>query len=223
MGSVTTTPARTRACVPGARLGLLVLSTGPGSCVGIDLDSGAFVRGYWADPVEAGLRAYEVGRATIADDDAPPDPAQPEAVQLQRPPEAAGHLSRHRVNHYLKALEAPANQPLLGFLGPAIRYWMVPGTHPSLALVRTSEVLQLVVAPGDDMVRARFAWGGLVHSLPVLDRRVHALVMASGRSRVSGRALADVLGYLPRHLLAALTGPVDGHCYKSVAAVLPPG
>lgn len=221
-----------RSSAPGTRLRVLVLASGPGRCTGIDVASGAFVRGRWASAADPEAPPYRLADAVIAADEAPPDPACPEDVLLERPPQPAGRLPRRRTEHYLRALEAPPGLPLLGFRGPAIPYWQVPGTHPSLALLRPTRGPQLAIASGqpDDAghgpalpaARARFQWGGLEHSLPVADPRLVTLALATGRHRLSGDALARAVGYRPRYILVALTGPEGGHCYKSVATFLPP-
>jgi hypothetical protein len=43
----------------------------------------------------------------------------------------------------------------------------------------------------------------------------------SGRNRLSGRPLARGLGHRPHYLLVALAPPRNGHCYKTLGAVLP--
>ncbi|MGH9064439.1 MAG: hypothetical protein ACRD0L_10805 [Acidimicrobiales bacterium] len=221
MATVLTNPTPTRATRPGTRLRLICLSSGPGDCAGIDVDSGAFVRGRWEPPADPGLRPYEFVTAVIAGDDGPPDLARPEGATFEGPPEPAGRLPRRRVRRHLRALAAPTGRPLLGFPGPAIAYWLVPGTHPSLALVRPSRGPQLVVGL-DGAVKARFEWDGLDHCLPVLDRRVRSIVSSTGRPRLAGDAMATVLGHRVRHVLVALADPEAGHCHKSVAALLPP-
>ncbi len=114
---------------------------------------------------------------------------------------------------------APTRVPLLGFLGPSIRFWQMSGTHPSLSLLRPTQGPQLLVE--NEIVRVRFEWDGLGHSLPVSNDWVAAAALASGSLRLSGEVLARVLGYQPRYLLIALTHPQDGYCHKAVGALLP--
>ena len=46
---------------------------------------------------------------------------------------------------------------------------------------------------------------------------------AARRERLSGKDLANALGYRPHYVLTALSRPRDGHCYKVCAAILPSG
>ena len=41
------------------------------------------------------------------------------------------------------------------------------------------------------------------------------------RRRSSPRELTRILGFRPARLLLVVAGPVDGHCTKQVAALLP--
>ena len=43
------------------------------------------------------------------------------------------------------------------------------------------------------------------------------------RDRLQGKDLASALGFKPHYLVAAVSTPRDGHCYKVCAAVLPRG
>ncbi|HZD66369.1 MAG TPA: hypothetical protein VE152_09745 [Acidimicrobiales bacterium] len=213
----------TRTTEPGAPLRLLVLVAGPGHCTGVDLASGALVRSHWAPgDDEAPLGRYEVATAVIAEEDVPPDPACPEAVAFQAPPEPGRRLRRGLVRRYLEHLQAPSHLPLLGFPGPAIAYWEVPGTHPSLALIIPTRGPQVVVDE-DGGVRARFEWANLDHVFPLTDPEATALVLDSDRARLPAEALTSVLGYRVRYVLMALSGPEGGQCHKTVAALLPAG
>ncbi len=211
----------TRIAVPGAGLDLVVLDSRPGECSGIDMDSGAFVRGHWPSAIDVAEFAapYRVGHAVIGDDDAPPDPSRPEAVPFTGPPEPGRRISNRRMRTYLEALMAPTRIPLLGFLGPSIRFWQMSGTHPSLSLLRPTQGPQLLV--DGDTVRARFEWDGLEHSLVVSNERARSVALGFGAPRCSGDALATALGYRPRYLLISLTKPQDGYCHKAVGAILP--
>lgn len=208
------------AAAPGTGLELMVLDAGWGECAGIDLDTGAFLRGHWAGHTEPpSLRPYGGARAVVAEDDAPADPSRPEAVAFTGPPEARGRISHRKARSLVDALMAPTRIPLLGFLGPSIRFWQMSGTHPSLSLVRPTQGPQLLVE--QDTVKARFEWDGLEHVLMVSHEWVRSAALAAGTPRLSGEVLAGVLGYHPRYLLIALTRPQDGYCHKAVAALLP--
>lgn len=225
----------TRTGRPGDGLRLLVLAQGAGSCAGIDLRSGALVRARWEPPWEPDLAAFHVASGVIANDDAPPDPACPEAVTLEGPPRLGRRLPRWRIERYLRPLLAPGGSALLGFTGPALPYWMVPGTHPSLTLVHPTRGPNLVLeAPGGPAPRTRpgggrtdvgvwawFEWDGVEHYYPLLDGRLAPAMATARRPRLAGQALAAALGGRPRHLVVALSPPREGHCYKTVVAILP--
>lgn len=236
MSNLITLSTQTRACVPGAGLRLLVLDAGPTECAAIDLDSGAFVRGHWPvpdpAPTQSGspgreeelvqhpvLRPYCSAKAVIGIDDAPPDPSRPEAVPFAGPPEPGRPLPHRKLRGYLEAMIAPTRMPLLGFLGPSIRFWQMSGTHPSLSLIRPTQGPQLLIDHGE--VKARFEWDGLQHCLEVSNQLLCSAALAAGAPRLSGDALAAVLGYRPRYMLIALTRPRDGYCHKTVGAILP--
>jgi hypothetical protein len=57
--------------------------------------------------------------------------------------------------------------------------------------------------------------------MPVDDARLAATFADGERVRLGGRALAHALGHRPHYLLVALTPPRNGHCYKTLVAVLP--
>ena len=64
-------------------------------------------------------------------------------------------------------------------------------------------------------------WSGGQYNLPVDDARLSTAMADGERTRIGGRALARALGHRPHYLLVALAPPRNGHCYKTVAAVLP--
>jgi hypothetical protein len=125
------------------------------------------------------------------------------------------------VKRYLRALVAPEGEPLLGFAAGSTPYWTLNGTRPSLALITPSDGVSVTTRETDDTLWARFYWAGNQYHLPVDDARLSAAIADSGRPRLSGRALARRLGHRPHYLLVALAPPRDGHCYKTLAAVLP--
>ncbi|HSS09937.1 MAG TPA: hypothetical protein VLL25_08640, partial [Acidimicrobiales bacterium] len=102
-------------------------------------------------------------------------------------------------------------RPLLGFHGPAVPFWERSRDHPSVALIEP-EGPALVVRRGPS-VWCRLRWRGRVVQLPCLDRRVGRALADSGRTWVE-------MGRTDR-LVVALTPPMDGHCHKVVAGVLP--
>ncbi|MHB1487375.1 MAG: hypothetical protein ACYCS7_03320 [Acidimicrobiales bacterium] len=220
----------------GAHLDLMILACRPGSCEAIDLGSGALVRAGFpvatshpdvppADPdvptVRPDLAPFDTVSATIAPSDDLFDPARPEAVALVAPPQRSGRLNGRRARRYLEALLAPAGKDLLGFPGSAAPYWSIKGSHPSVSLVEPERGPHLSIKPNQDVVRCRFGWGGIDHVLPVVDEGLISALARTGRASSAGALLANSLGFRPRYLLVALTPPIDGRCYKTVAAALP--
>jgi hypothetical protein len=213
------TELRYRVAVAGSELQLLVLALEPDGCVGVDLDSGAFVRALHPDAAHLGLSAFDVATAAIGDPVDPPDAVRPEAVLLDSPPRRVGRLRPRRAERYLHALRHPPHRPLLGFQGVSVPYWTLSGDQPSLALVDPTEGPHVV---GDAFgYSCRFGWDGAVHQLPLADDALARRLVELRRPRCSPRELARVLGFTPGRLLLMVAGPYDGHCTKQVAALLP--
>lgn len=213
---------------------MLVLAPQPDGCVGIDLDSGAFVRAIFPTgsypngsypngsyPNRSGepLEAYDVTTAPIGEPLDPPDTVRPEAVALSGPPQRVGSISPRRAERYLQALRHPAHGPLLGFAGVSVPYWTLVGDRPSLALVEPSEGPLVLAGPVG--FECRFGWQGTVHQFPLGDRRLGDELYRLRRRRSSPRELTRILGFRPGRLLVVVAGPFDGHCTKQVATLLP--
>ncbi len=198
---------------------MLVLASQPDGCVGVDLDSGAFVRAIFPAPPAEPLAAFDVTSAPIGDPLDPPDTVRPEAVALAAPPQRIGALTPRRAERYLSALRHPAHGPLLGFQGVSVPYWTIAGDRPSLALIEPSDgPLMVATADGYD---CRFGWQGTVHQIPLGDRRLTAELLDRRLRRSSPRELTRLLGFHPSRLLLVVAGPLEGHCTKQVAALLP--
>ncbi len=219
-------PRRERAMVAGgARLRLLVLACTPDDTTGVDLSSGALLRLRvpWPEDHEPDLAAFDVVEATLADDPEHDDLAQPEAATAAGLPRQVGTLRGRRVRRMLQRLAAPPDGPLLGFPGPAAPYWEFRGTRPSAALVVPTRGPQLIRRSADGTTWVRFGWQRDDVWLEVEDRHAARALDAARRERLSGKALETALGFAPQYLLASLSRPRDGHCYKVCSAVLPRG
>ena len=213
------TDVRYRVAVAGAELRMLVLATQPDGWVGVDLDSGAFVRAIFPPGESEPLEPFDVTTAPIGAPLDPPDTVRPEAVALADPPRRIGSLRPRRAERYLQALRHPPQGPLLGFPGVSVPYWTLVGDRPSLALVEPTEgPLVLAAAAGFE---CRFGWQGAVHQLPLADHRLASDLARQRRVRSSPRELTRVLGFRPARLLVVVGSPADGHCTKQVAALLP--
>lgn len=184
-----------RTSLAGDEVELLLLAGGQRWCAAIHLGSGALLSARWAEPT-TGLAPLLVARARVAGDRQEIDPLRPEELVLAGPPRPTGSAGGRRVEKLLRPVLHPTGEHLLGFPGPAVPYWTLTGTRPSVA----------VVAPaGPPVVRdgqCRFRWRNLDHALPVLPQ---ALRQPPRR---------------PRRLVVTLSAPRAGHCYKVVAALL---
>ncbi|MGI9033904.1 MAG: hypothetical protein ACR2HY_09590 [Acidimicrobiales bacterium] len=209
-----------RVAVAGAELRMLVLAADGGGCVGVDLESGAFVRAtYHGD--DGPLSAFDVVSGQIATSAAPPDVSRPETVVLERPPRCQGRLTPRRAERWLLPLQHPRGRHLLDLAGPAAPYWTLAGDRPSVTLVEMVAGPQVRREPlGFD---CRFGWRGTNLALPLADRRLGARLREVGWPRYSSRDLEQLLGHRVRRLLVVLSPPHNGYCYKVVAALLPGG
>lgn len=206
----------------GGELRLLVLAERTDEYLAVDIDSGAFVRAKGTTATGTGPKhILDVIKVELATNDHASDLSQPEAVTMAGPARPARRVRRGRVKRYLRALVAPEGEPLLGFPASATPYWTLDGTRPSMALITPSDGLSVTKRQTDDTLWARFHWAGGQYQLPVDDARLSAALADDDRTRLSGRALARALGHRPHYLLVALAPPRNGHCYKTLAAVLP--
>ena len=198
---------------PGTMLRLLVMSTGPRHCAGIELTSGALVRAWAPTPVDQRLRPYDVVSVMVVDrSELVPDPAEPEGVAIAWPPKLAGRLTGRPARRLIRPLLHPDHEPLLGFLSPALPFWERRADHPSMALVEPRP--PLVVSLEADILACHFSWQSRRQVLQCLDPRLAASFERSGRQWALLRP-----GTL---FVVALGPPVAGHCHKVVEAAVPP-
>ncbi|MDQ4098477.1 MAG: hypothetical protein M3144_11500 [Actinomycetota bacterium] len=197
---------------------MLVLAADVKGCVGVDLDTGAFVRASHP-PMDHPPRPFTVVSAHIAGAVEPPDAARPEALELEDSPKPVGRLSVKRAERLLAPLHHPPRLPILGLAANAVPYWTLSGDRPSVALLELR---------GDPLLRwgpfgpeCHFAWQGSAHELPLADQRIIGAFESHGLIRPMKGDVQRFLGYRPRRLLVMLTAPIDGYCHKAVAALLP--
>jgi hypothetical protein len=213
---ISSTPALARvprrSDTPGTELELLILAVDRHQVAAVDLASGALVRGWTPDLVDLRLRAYDVVAGTLDDDlDRVPDPSEPEAIGLVEAPKWIGRLAGRRVQRYLRPLVHPRDQPLLGGLAPAVAFWERKADHPSISIVEPEGTA--VVARQGRWLDCWFGWKGVTVQMPFVDARISRRMARAGRLRLAtGRG---------ERLLVALTPPIDGHCHKVVAGLLP--
>jgi hypothetical protein len=199
------------------------LACGPEDTAVVDVETGVLVRLRvdWPEDHPPDLSPFEVVTARVAADPEQDDLAQPEAVTALGVPTASGTLRRRKVRHILRDIVTPFDRHLLGFAGSSAPYWEFRGMRPSVALVTPSRGPLLFRRSVDGSVWTRFGGYNSDHWLPVEDRRAVAALWASRQDRLSSKALSDALGFHPRYLLVSLSQPRNGHCYKTVTAILP--
>ena len=207
-----------RVAVAGAQLRMMVLASDVGGCVGVDMDSGAFVRAMFPGGT-ADLGPYDLAVGTITEPSRPVDQSRPESVALASPPRRTGTVTARRAERWLEPLDHPRRGPLLGFPGRAVPYWTLAGDRPSLTLVELATGPQ--VRRGPVGYECRFPWQGARHQLPLLDQRALVRFQEVGWPRYSARDVQHLLGYRVRRILVILTPPHQGYCYKVVASLLP--
>jgi hypothetical protein len=151
----------------------------------------------------------------------PNDPARPESRRVTAPASVAGILGRRRARRLLRTLLAPPEPQLLGFAGPSWPYWELRGDRPSVAVVAPTRGPVVYRRAEDDAVWIRFGWHRTDNWLPMTDPVVTDAVMASGRTRLGGRALAAALGFRPSYLVVVVGRPQEGYCPKLVVSILP--
>jgi hypothetical protein len=192
----------------------------------VDLDSGALVRLRvdWGERLDPPYAPYDVVDVTWADDPERDDQAQPEAATVSGLPAPIGSCGGRRVRRVLHGLVTPlsSRQPyLLGFPGTSAPYWEFDGMRSSVAVVAPSRGPMLYLRRQDDTVWARFGWSRTDNWLPVEDRYAVRTLHQSGRTRLAGKELAAALGFRPYLLVVTISRPREGHCYKTLAGLLP--
>ncbi|HUY66724.1 MAG TPA: hypothetical protein VMV06_07895 [Acidimicrobiales bacterium] len=207
----------------GTSLTLLVLSCHPEDTTGVDLASGTLVRVRvpWPEGHGPDLAPFDVVEAQLAEEPERDDLAQPEAVTAAGLPRHLGTLHGRRVRRLLHALAAPVEDHILGFPGASAPYWEFRGFRPSLALVVPSKGPVLFRRLQDRSVWVRFGWGRSDNWLPAEDPRAERALDVARRDRLLGKDLSAALGFKPHYLVASVSTPRDGHCYKTVRALLP--
>lgn len=188
------------------RTELLVLASGGGALISIDLSTGGLVRSTvppdcWPLPFDV------VSTAVTHPVDA--DPTQPDAIELAAPLDVVGRVKARRAERFVAPLLHPDGVPLLGVIGPSAPYWTITGSHPSVAVVDPNAPIE-VVRHGKRL-HCFFTWMGNVNDLPIVDRRVAMAMAKRGQTAVRIR----------RRFVVALTPPHRGNCYKVVAGLLP--
>jgi hypothetical protein len=201
----------------------MVLACTAEDTTAVDLHSGAVVRLRieWGEDAGPGLAPLDIVDARWAEDPERDDLAQPEAVTVTGVPRALGTVKGRRARRVLRDIALPPPPQLLGFPGSSAPYWEFRGMRPSVAVVVPSRGPVIFRRREDDTVWARFGWPRSDNWLPLEDSRAVAALYHARRDRLSGKDLDAALGFHPHFLVVVLSRPRDGHCYKTVAALLP--
>jgi hypothetical protein len=206
----------------GSALTVLVLACHLEDTTGVDLASGALVRVRvtWPEDHDPDLAPFDVVEVRLAEEPERDDLAQPEAVTAAGLPRHLGTLHGRRVRKLLHQVVAPVEEHVLGFPGASAPYWEFRGFRPSLALLVPSKGPVLFRRITDRTVWVRFGWGRSDNWLPVEDPRAARALDIARRDRLHGKDLASALGFKPHYLVAAVSAPRDGHCYKTIRSLL---
>lgn len=203
----------------------LVLGAGTGEddIVALDLASNVLVRLHGGLPAlpDGTIEPFDVVDATLSSAGSLDDPSRPEAVVVAGPMTRAGVLRGRKVRRILHQMVAPPDNHLLGFPGSAWPYWEFRGGRPSIAIVTPSRGPLLFERSEDATAWVRFGWYRTDNWLPVQDPAAQVALASSRRRRLSGKHLANALGFRPAYLVVAVSRPRDGYCSKSVLAILP--
>lgn len=203
----------------------LVLGVGSGEddAVALDMSSGVLLRLHSTQlPLPDGtIQPFDVVDAALSTAGPIDDLARPETVLVSGPLVRAGVARGRRVAKQLRRLIAPPQPHLLGFPGSTWPYWEFHGDQPSVALVTPSRGPMLFRRSEDGTAWVRFGWYRTDNWLPVQDPLAQTVLATSRRHRLSGKQLAEALGFRPVYLVVAVSRPRAGYCSKGVLAILP--
>lgn len=189
----------------------------------LDLDSGVLVRLHGGLPTlpDGTIQPFDVVDGVVSAHGVIDDPSRPEVVLVAGQLQRAGVKRGRKVRRLLRAMVAPPEPQLLGFPGTSWPYWELHGGRPSVAVVSASRGPMLFRRAEDGSAWVRFGWYRTDNWLPLQDPRAVAVLEASGKRRLSGKALAVALGFRPAYLVVAVGLPRGGYCTKAVLALLP--
>lgn len=208
---------------PGSTMLGIVLGSSNSITTVLDVASKSIVRWRipWPRDVDTDLRLFDLVEGELAFSLERDDLAQPEAINLSSLPVRLGTYRGKRLREWLEKLQTPTDGQLFGFRGPSSPYWEFRGERPSIALIVPERGPQVLRRDDDGSTWVRFGWAKediwLFCDDPALIRMMETTRVAS----LSGKDLATALGYRAQYVLAALSDPVGGHCYKVCLGILP--
>ncbi len=159
--------------------------------------------------------AVERSRETDAE-----DPAFPDAVTVMGSLEPHGSLAASHARTLLKEIAIPITRNLLGFSGWSAPYWDFNGQYPSTALIKKVDYIMLFLRD-DGSSWVRLGSRNVDAIMPVSDSGLQCSLGLARQGTLQGKELESALGFRPYYLLIALDAPHDGHCYKTLAALIP--
>jgi len=208
---------------PGSTMLAIVLGSSNSITTVMDVASRSIVRWRvpWPTGVDSDLRLFDLVRGELSFSTKRDDLAQPEALNLADLPVRLGTYRHKRLREWLEALKTPTEGHLFGFRGPSSPYWEFRGERPSVALITPERGPQVLRRDDDGTTWVRFGWSGEDIWLFCDDPALIRMMETTRVSSLSGKDLATAIGYKPQYVLAALSDPVEGHCYKVCLGILP--
>ncbi|MHB8263923.1 MAG: hypothetical protein ACYDGY_09300 [Acidimicrobiales bacterium] len=158
-----------------------------------------------------------VDRSTEVDAE---DPAFPDAITVAGALQAHGLLAAGYARTLLKEIAIPLTRNLLGFSGWSAPYWDFNGQYPSTALIKKVDYVMLFLRD-DGSSWVRLGSRNVDAIMPTSDSGLRHSLELSRDGTLQGKELESALGFRPHYLLVALDTPHDGHCYKTLAALIP--
>ncbi len=148
------------------------------------------------------------------------DPAFPDAIAITGTPQLHGFLAARFARTLLKEVATPLSKNLLGVPGWSAPYWDFNGQYPSVALIKKVDHILLFLRD-DGSSWARLTSRTVDTIMPVSSRDLQRSLSMSKSGTLQAKELEEAIGFRPYCLLVALDAPHDGHCYKTLATLIP--
>lgn len=148
------------------------------------------------------------------------DPGRPELIEINSANPVGQLRKKRQITAISNQSRAPENLPLLGFNGPSISYSQVSGNSPSITIVELTK-RQAIRKNSYGEVTISFPWGPIIASLPLGNATENFIFDKVDRPLNSQKEIAEILGFIPKYLVAILAKPHAGYCKKVAAGLLP--
>ncbi|MCL4433747.1 MAG: hypothetical protein M1399_03120 [Actinobacteria bacterium] len=165
-------------------------------------------------------KSFDVLSAECSTETSAEDPAFPDAITVTGTPQLHGFLAARFARMLLKEIATPLPKNLLGFPGWSAPYWDFNGQHPSVALIKKVDHILLFLRD-DGSSWARLTSGTVDTIMPVSSRNLQRILSMTKSGTLQAKELEEAIGFRPYCLLVALDAPHDGHCYKTLAMLIP--